>query len=127
MNDGAAQKIVEAVGSNSELWGNFYQLVAVIFLIVFLRDSITAFVAGRLWQWSSEFNKRDIVKIENQWARVIHFGLTRTEFTYFTYDQNGQVNGGETRYIANDDLKKIDIRKPLGSVGVPTLPQHLAL
>lgn len=116
-----AQKIVESIPVNAELLHSIYILIAVIFVLVFLKSIIEEFIFGIFWKFRSDFNNRDIVRINRiEWARIIHIGALRTEFTIFEFGEGDNApKGGYTRFISNARLKEFEIDKPLQLAALP--------
>ena len=89
-----------------------------LFVLYLFKSTLEEIVMGILWRFRSDFNNRDIVKLDNEWSRIIHIGLTRTEFTVFLI-KDGSIIGGDTVFISNEKLREHQVKKPLSLAEMP--------
>ena len=102
-------------GSFSILLGEWGWLFLVAFLLLIFRQTIESLVASLMMFMGSDFATDDIILLNGKPARIVRKGLWNT--TFFVYHfRKGQITGGSKKVVSNDQLKNLDIEKPLPNI-----------
>ena len=101
-----------------EVFHEFYWIAVPLVLLTFLRSFIEEFIAGVLWRFKSGYDNYEVVEIEDEYARIMHMGLFRTEFNVYLIKDN-KVVGGSVMSVLNSELRKMKIKQPLALLDIP--------
>ena len=90
---------------------NSWKIIGIV-LLLFFHNEVRAIAAMLSWKMGRRYNETDVVVINGYYARIVRIGLLYTEF--YIYDRVDEPpNQGWTKLVANEELTKQDIWKPL--------------
>ena len=103
---------------SSDVIGNTLWLLLPILFLMFFRSAGEQVIQGILWKCGRTYNTHDLIVFDDKLGRIGHIGFWSTEFIIYQIAAD-KVAGGYVMRIANDELKKHRIMKPLGLHDIP--------
>jgi hypothetical protein len=81
------------------------------------KQVLVELAGGVVWRFKGGYDNDEIVIVEGEWARIQRIGWLKTDFNVFTWTRGMRMpSGGNIRSILNNELRRIDIRKPLEKI-----------
>lgn len=102
-----------------ELTHEVFFFIVPILLMFFLKSFVEEIVGGLLWKWRSGYDEDDLVKLNGDWARIVHIGLFRSKFYVYVINARDEIVGGYKMSVLNNELRKMTLKEPLNLIDIP--------
>jgi hypothetical protein len=108
--------IIDIVQSNIQNTIGHYVWLFIIGVIgLIFKSSIEKFVCALFVFFGHDYKEDDVVYVNGAPGRIVRIGFIKT--TFFIYEvKDGKVIGGKKLVVQNEQLKNLNIEKPLDNL-----------